>query len=140
MSTSLKEVTYTTSAEAHGGRSGHVTSGDGVIDLDLRRPGSVSNPQANPETLLAAGYAACFQSALESRAKAQGVDTSGSTVTARVSLGPAEDGGFGLAVAIEAQVPGVGRDQAQELVEQAHQLCPYSRATRGNIDVTVRAI
>ena len=135
----LTKVTYTTGASAKGGRSGHVTSADGVIDLDLAPPSKGTEPQANPETLFAAGYAACFQGALANRAKTQGVDTSDSTVTAEVSLGPSEDGGVGLAVAITVAIPGVDTEKTQELVELAHQYCPYSKATRGNIRVTVSA-
>ena len=92
----------------------------------------------NPETLFAAGYAACFQGALENRAKTKGVDTSASEVTAHVSFGPSEDGGFGLAVEIEVSIPGVEQAQARELVELAHQFCPYSKATRDNIVVSLK--
>jgi Ohr subfamily peroxiredoxin len=130
---------YTSSATAHGGRTGHVTSEDGVVDFDLGKPGSTANPKANPETLFAAGYAACFQGALANRAKTQDIDTSDSTVTAAVSLGQIE-GGVGLAVELRIEIPGVERAKAQELVELAHQFCPYSRATRGNIEVTLTVV
>jgi osmotically inducible protein OsmC len=140
MPIALTKVAYTTSAEAHGGRAGHVKSDDGVIDLDTAQPGTSPEPKVNPETLFAAGYAACFQGALLNRAKTQDIDTSDSTVTVQVSFGPSEDGGFGIAVAIEAEIPGVDEAKAQELVELAHQFCPYSKATRGNIDVTVKAV
>jgi len=132
----LTKVAYTTSASAKGGRAGHVRSADGVIDLDTAQPGTTSEPAANPETLFAAGYSACFQGALLNRAKTQGVDTSDSTVTANVSFGPSEDGGFGIAVELEVSIPGVDAAKAQELVELAHQFCPYSKATRDNIEVT----
>ncbi|HEY3736857.1 MAG TPA: organic hydroperoxide resistance protein [Jatrophihabitans sp.] len=131
----LTKVAYTTSAEAHGGRAGHVKSGDGIIDLDLAQPGTSDTPKANPETLFASGYAACFQGALANRAKTQGIDTSDSTVIAEVSFGPSEDGGFGLAVELKVNIPNVDTDKAQELVELAHAFCPYSKATRGNINV-----
>jgi Ohr subfamily peroxiredoxin len=138
MTIALTKVAYTTSASAKGGRAGHVRSADGVIDLDLAQPGSFSgDPKANPETLFASGYSACFQGALANRAKAQGIDTSDSTVTAVVSFGPSEDGGFGLAVELQVEIPGLDTHKARELVEQAHQFCPYSKATRGNIDVTL---
>ena len=137
MPTQLTKVIYSTSASAKGGREGHVTSADGVLDLDTGRPGSGGEPSANPETLFAAGYAACFQSALLNRAQTQGIDTSDSTVTATVSLGPAEDGGFGLAVSLKVEIPGVDAAKAQELANLAHEFCPYSKATRGNIEVTV---
>jgi lipoyl-dependent peroxiredoxin len=135
----LTKVSYTTAATAKGGRAGHVISADGVIDLDLRPPGSATNPKANPETLFAAGYAACFQGALGNRAKTQGIDTSDSTVTVEVSLGPSEDGGVGLAVELKVQIPGVDTAKTQELAELAHQFCPYSKATRDNIRVTITA-
>jgi len=140
MPVELAKVVYTTAATAVGAREGHVTSADGVIDLDLARPGRPGDPKANPETLFAAGYAACFQSALANRARAKGVDTSKSEVTAQVTLGMVEAGGFGLAVAITVQIPGVDVDQAQELAELAHRFCPYSNATRGNINVSVTAV
>jgi Ohr subfamily peroxiredoxin len=127
---------YVTAATAKGGRQGHVTSEDGVIDLVLGKPGSKTNPKANPETLFAAGYAACFGNALISVAASEGLDVSESTVTASVTLGRT-DSGVGLAVALEAVIPGVDDDTAQELVNAAHQASPYSKATRGNIDVTV---
>ena len=140
MSIKLTKVAYTTSAEAHGGRAGHVTSADGIIDLDLAQPGTSSEPKANPETLFAAGYSACFQGALANRAKTQGIDPADSTVTAEVSFGPSEDGGFGLAVELKVNIPGVDAAKAQELVELAHEFCPYSKATRGNIDVTLTVV
>jgi osmotically inducible protein OsmC len=133
MPTELTKVTYTTSATAKGGRAGHVTSADGIIDLDLGQPGTVSKPTANPETLFAAGYSACFQGALANRAKAQGIDTSDSTVTAKVSFGSTDDGGVGLAVGLDLA-------KVRELAELAHGFCPYSKATRGNIVVTLTAV
>lgn len=135
----LTSVMYTSTATAKGGRTGHVHSADGVIDLDLGKPGSQANPKANPETLFAAGYAACFQGALTNRAAAQGVDASDSTVTADVSLGSIE-GGVAIAVELKVEIPGVEREKVQELIEIAHQFCPYSRATRGNIEVTLTAL
>ncbi len=140
MTIALTKIAYTTAASAKGGRTGHVTSADGVLDLDTDRPGAAGEPKANPETLFAAGYAACFQSALGNRAKTKGVDASDSTVTAEVSLGPSEDGGFGLAVELKVTIPGVEPEQARELVELAHQYCPYSKATRGNINVTLTIV
>jgi lipoyl-dependent peroxiredoxin len=136
----LNKVAYTTSATAKGGRAGHVRSADGLVDFDLAQPGTTPEPAVNPETLFAAGYSACFQGALANRAKTQGIDTSDSTVTANVSFGPSEDGGFGLAVELEVSIPGVDAAKAQELVELAHQFCPYSKATRDNIDVTLTVV
>jgi Ohr subfamily peroxiredoxin len=140
MSIALTKVAYTTAATAHGGRAGHVKSADGIIDLDLAQPGTTDTPTANPETLFASGYAACFQGALANRAKTVGLDTSDSTVTAEVSFGPSEDGGFGLAVELKVSVPGVDEAKAKELLELAHAFCPYSKATRGNIDVTLTVV
>ena len=140
MTIALTKVAYLTAASAHGGRSGHVRSADGAIDLDTARPGTSPEPKANPETLFAAGYAACFQSALINRAKTLGFDASDSTVTAEVSFGPSEDGGFGIAVELKVEIPDVDKDKAQSAVELAHQFCPYSKATRGNIDVTLTVV
>ena len=137
MPTELTKVSYVTSATAQGGRAGHVRSADGLIDVDLAQPGTTPEPAVNPETLFAAGYAACFQGALANRAKTKGIDTSSSTVTANVSFGPTDDGGVGLAVELEVTIPGVEPAQAQELLELAHAFCPYSKATRGNIVVTL---
>ena len=125
---------YTSSASAKGGRTGHVHSADGVIDLDLGKPGSQANPKANPETLFAAGYAACFQGALANRAATQDIDTSDSTVSADVTLGTTETG-VAIGVKLTVEIPGVDRAKAEELVELAHQFCPYSKATRGNVAV-----
>ncbi len=134
----ITDASYTTSATATGGRQGSVRSEDGVVDLALGKPGSIANPKANPETLFAAGYSACFSSALNAAARRQGLDTSASTVTAAVTLG-STDSGFGLAVELVADIPGVDAEKAQELVEEAHRNCPYSKATRDNIAVTIRA-
>jgi osmotically inducible protein OsmC len=135
----IEELTsemYTSTASAKGGRTGHVHSADGVIDLDLGKPGSQANPKANPETLFAAGYSACFQGALLNRAATQDIDTSDSTVTADVTLGTTPTG-VGLKVTLTIEIPGVERAKAEELVQLAHQFCPYSKATRGNVDVTL---
>jgi osmotically inducible protein OsmC len=137
----LKKVAYTTAATAHGGRAGHVRSADGLVDFDLAQPGTTPEPAVNPETLFAAGYAACFQGALANRAKAvHDIDTSDSTVTATVSFGGTDDGGVGLAVELQVQIPGVDAEQAQQLVELAHKFCPYSKATRDNIVVTLTVV
>ncbi len=137
----LTEVLYSTAATSVGGRQGHVKSADGVLDLELGAPGSKMRVTANPETLFAAGYSACFQGALAAQAKKEDIDTSESTVTATVSFGKADDGGVGIAVAIEAHVPGVDVAKVQELADVAHaEICPYSKATRGNIEVTITAV
>ena len=131
---------YTASAVATGdGRNGHVASTDGLLDLDVRIPQELggSGGATNPEQLFAAGYAACFHSALRLVAQQSSADVSESEVVADVSLASNDAGGFGLAVQLEVTLPHVDRDQAQRLVEQAHQVCPYSNATRGNIEVAL---
>ena len=132
----VNETLYTIAASAQGGRQGRVQSEDGVVDLALGKPGSTSNPKANPETLFASGYAACFSGALAAVAQKEGVDASTSTVTATVEFGTT-DSGFGLAVELTAEIPGVDEATAQKFADAAHQVCPYSKATRGNIDVIV---
>ena len=133
----LTKVAYTTAASAKGGRAGNVRSEDGVIDLDTAQPGTAKEPTANPETLFAAAYAACFQGALTNRAQTQDIDASDSDVTALVSFGKTDDGGFGIAVELQVHIPGVEEGKAKELLDLAHQFCPYSKATRGNITVTL---
>jgi lipoyl-dependent peroxiredoxin len=132
----VNETLYTIAASAQGGREGRVRSEDGVVDLPLGKPGSTSSPKANPETLFASGYAACFSGALAVVAKKEGVDASASTVTASVEFGTT-DTGFGLAVELVAEIPGVDEATAQKIADAAHEVCPYSKATRGNIDVVV---
>jgi Ohr subfamily peroxiredoxin len=139
MVTTLNKVLYTAEASTTGGRDGHARSSDGVLDVDVRVPEAMGGQGGgtNPEQLFAAGYAACFQSALGVVSRRKKVDTSGSTVTAKVSIGAIEGGAFGLAVELDVAIPGVDGETAQELADAAHQVCPYSNATRGNIEVTV---
>jgi Ohr subfamily peroxiredoxin len=141
MTTSLTKPLYTARATATGGRSGHAVSDDGILDLDLKPPKEMGGPggATNPEQLFAAGYAACFQSALAVVGRRQGVDTSDSTVEADVTIGTIPGGGYGLAVALRVSIPGADAETTRALAEAAHQVCPYSNATRGNIDVTVSA-
>lgn len=129
----LNNVAYTASATATGGRTGRSTSEDGTVDVELGKDGS---GKANPETLFATGYAACFGGALAAVADKEGVDASESSVSAEVKFGPTASG-FGLAVDVVATVPGVDDATAQDLTDKAHQMCPYSKATRGNIEVSV---
>ncbi len=111
-----------------------------MLDLKLKTPGSDADPAAtNPEQLFAAGYAACFQSALMTVARLADKDASGSTVDCKVSLGKDSSGLFGLAVVQTVSIPEMDHEAVQELTEAAHQRCPCSRATRGNIDVQVGA-
>ncbi len=129
---------YTTSVTAKGGRDGHVKSENGILELDVRTPkalGGASDDFANPEMLFAAGYSACFDSALNLVIKRSKIETGETSVQAKVSIGQIENGGFGLAVELNVNIPGVSLEEAQSLVEQAHQVCPYSNATRNNIEV-----
>lgn len=129
---------YTATATASGGRNGHVESDDGLVSLDLAIPGPMGGPGggSNPEQLFAAGYAACFHSALQFVAGQSKADVSGSAVTGHVSIGTRDDGpGFGLAVHHEVMLPALSQSDAEELVAQAHEICPYSNATRGNVTV-----
>jgi Ohr subfamily peroxiredoxin len=115
-------------------------SSDKVLDLDLAIPTSMGGPggeKSNPEQLFAAGYSSCFHSALKLVAAQEEVDVSESAVTAKVGIGATDSGGFGLQVELEAELPGVERSVAEGLVAKAHEVCPYSNATRGNIDVTL---
>jgi lipoyl-dependent peroxiredoxin len=134
---------YTAEALATGeGRDGHGRTSDGKLDLDLATPPELggSGNGTNPEQLFAVGYAACFHSALRLVARAAKADVSDSAVGARVSLGQLDSGGFGLAVELEVSLPNLDHETAQQLTEQAHQVCPYSNATRGNIDVTLTVV
>ncbi len=142
MTAELIKPLYTAQASAVGGREGHVHSTDGFVDLDLKPPVEMGGPGGgtNPEELFAAGYAACFQSALGVVARRSKVDASGSTVDAKVTIGTIEGGAFGLAVALEVHIPDVDDPTVQKLIEEAHQVCPYSNATRGNIEVTLTAV
>ncbi|WP_293885364.1 MULTISPECIES: organic hydroperoxide resistance protein [unclassified Sphingobacterium] len=129
---------YNIGATAKGGRNGQVKSENGVLDLAVRMPkglGGANDDYANPEMLFAAGYAACFDSALNLVIRSEKVKTGETSVTAHVSIGQLENGGFGLAAELHANIPGVSVEVARELIEKAHQVCPYSNATRGNIEV-----
>jgi lipoyl-dependent peroxiredoxin len=141
VTTQLVKPLYTAKATATGGRAGHVASADGILDLDLRPPKEMGGPggASNPEELFAAGYAACFQSALGVVGRRQGVDTAASTVEADVTIGTVGGGAYGLAVLLRVSIPGVDPAVVQSLTEAAHQVCPYSNATRGNIEVTLQA-
>ena len=135
---SSQATLFTASATAHGGRTGHVTTEDNRLTLELSVPketGGAGGDGTNPEQLFAAGYAACFQSAMGVVGRRMKVDTSASTVTGKVGLLPNGAGGYVLSVELVIAVPGAERGAVQELVEKAHQVCPYSNAVRGNIDV-----
>ncbi|MFC9648112.1 MULTISPECIES: organic hydroperoxide resistance protein [unclassified Streptomyces] len=131
------DVLYTAVATAENGRDGRVSSDDGQLDVIVNPPKSMGGNGAgtNPEQLFAAGYSACFQGALGVVARKEKADISGSTVTAKVGFGKLETGGFGLEVELVASIPNVDEATAKDLLEKAHQVCPYSNATRGNIKV-----
>jgi len=134
------QTLYTAEALSTGaGRQGHVRTTDGRVDLDLATPKEMggSGEGANPEQLFASGYAACFHSALLTLARKDKLDLGDSSVGALVGIGPDDAGGYQLEVTLEVVVPNLPHDQAVALAEQAHQVCPYSNATRGNIEVTV---
>ncbi len=139
MTTPLIKDLYTASAVATGGRAGRATSDDNVLDVALAAPVALGGPggATNPEQLFAAGYAACFQSALGVVARRFKADITGSTVKADVTLGSVEGGAYGIKVALHTELPGIEEEVAQQLVDAAHQVCPYSNATRGNIDVAI---
>ena len=134
-------ILYRTTARATGGREGRAATTDGSLDVALVMPKELGGPGGagtNPEQLLAAGYAACFLSALKySAGQAKVKLPPEAAISAEVGIGPRADGGFGLEVALRAELPGLDPAVADELLATAHAVCPYSHATRGNITVTV---
>jgi osmotically inducible protein OsmC len=133
-------VLYTAVAQAHGGREGKVTSSDPALSLSLSMPKGLGGPGGdgtNPEQLFASGYAACFESALRLVARMKKTPLADASITAHVSLLKEDNGAFKLKVALHGSLPGRPRDEAEALMKAAHEVCPYSRATRGNIDVTL---
>ncbi len=136
------DVKYTTTATATGGRDGRAATKDGSLDVKLATPkelGGGGGTGNNPEQLFAAGYAACFLGAMKFVASQEKQKVPDDTkVTATVGIGPRSEGGFGLDIALDITVPGLPHDQAQALVEKAHQVCPYSNATRNNVDVKLQ--
>jgi osmotically inducible protein OsmC len=135
------DVKYRTTAMAVGGRDGRAFTQDDTLDLKLAMPkelGGAGGEGTNPEQLFAAGYSACFLSALKGVCHAQKVKLpSDASVMATVGIGPRDEGGFGLAVDLVVTLPGLDRPTAEQVVAAAHQVCPYSNATRNNIDVTL---
>jgi osmotically inducible protein OsmC len=140
MASQLSKVLYTAEAIVDGGREGHARTTDGRLDVELSIPaemGGDGGAGTNPEELFAAGYAACFQSALIGVARGRKLDTTDSQMTAKVAIGPTGHGGFGLAVSLDLHAPALSREDAGELMARAHERCPYSNATRGNVDVSL---
>ncbi|UEM06253.1 organic hydroperoxide resistance protein [Skermanella rosea] len=138
------DVKYTAEATATGGRDGRAATTDGTFEVKLATPkelGGAGGDGNNPEQLFAAGYAACFIGAMKVVAGQEKVKMPADTsVTASVGIGPRSEGGFGLAVALRVSLPGLDHAQAETIVEKAHQVCPYSNATRGNIDVKTTVV
>ena len=140
MSLKPEKVLYTAEAIVEGGRDGHGRTSDGRLDLELSIPESMGGDGGegtNPEQLFAVGYAACFQSAMLGVARGRALDASDSQITARVGIGPTGHGGFTLQVSLDLHAPRISYEDASELMARAHERCPYSNATRGNIDVSL---
>lgn len=137
-------VLYRTSARATGGRDGRSATLDGAVDVNLSTPkelGGAGGAGVNPEQLFATGYAACFLGAMKFVASQGGPKVpADTTVTSTVGIGPRSAGGFGLEIALEILLPGVARAEAEALVAQAHEVCPYSNATRNNVDVKLSIV
>ena len=133
------KVLYTAEATATGGRDGAITTPDGRLDVRVAPPPELGGPQdvqaTNPEQLFAAGYAACFHSALKLIAEHKKIDHAQSAVTCSVDFGPTGSGGFGFNVRLDVNLPEVDAEAAEKLVRRAYRHCPYSNATRGNVDV-----
>ncbi|QHC69075.1 organic hydroperoxide resistance protein [Rathayibacter sp. VKM Ac-2801] len=137
------DALYTAIAHASGGgRDGHVRTEDDRLDLDTRAPQELggSGEGTNPEQLFAAGYSACFLSALHGAGRQLKIDTTDAAVSASVSIGKNDSDGFGLSVELDVYVPKAGSEDAQKVADAAHQLCPYSNATRGNIPVQINLV
>jgi Ohr subfamily peroxiredoxin len=136
----LSKVLYTAEAVTEGGRAGHSRTSDGRLDVQLSVPedmGGQGGPGTNPEQLFAVGYGACFQSALLGVAQGRGLDAGDSQISARVGIGPTGQGGFGLQVSLDLHAPHLSPYEAADLMARADLRCPYSNATRGNIQVTL---
>jgi len=138
------KVLYTAHATAVGGRNGHTQSSDGQVSVDLSIPKSMGGPgrpnTTTPEDLFAAGYAACFGSACEFVSRGMKLRPSSITVRSAVGIGEASGGGFGLTVELVAEIAGVSQADAERLVAAGHEVCPYSRAIKGNVDITLKAL
>ncbi|MFV8226721.1 organic hydroperoxide resistance protein [Christiangramia aquimixticola] len=134
---------YKTKVTTYGGRNGHTRSEDGILDMELRKPkglGGEGGDYSNPEQLFAAGYSACYGSALEVVAKKHKVDLGDYSVTATIKLGQTDSGNLQLTAILDTYIPGVDVETGETLVNEAHEICPYSRATRDNIDVTLNLL
>jgi osmotically inducible protein OsmC len=137
------DILYTAVGHATGdGRNGHVHTDDGLLDLDVRIPTELGGPGGgtNPEQLFALGYSACFHSAIKFVAARDKLDTTDSEVSASVGIGFLDSGGFGITAELDIALPNLDRDTATALVDRAHEVCPYSNATRGNVDVKLSVL
>ena len=138
------DIKYTATATATGGRDGRAATPDGVLQVDLSVPKELGGPGGsgtNPEQLFAAGYAACFLGAMKFVASQGGPKVPADTkITAHVGIGPRSEGGFGIEVGLDIALPGLPKDEAQALVDKAHQVCPYSNATRNNVPVRLTVV
>ena len=144
MSDTIKAL-YTTSATAKGGRNGHTQNADGLVSVDLSVPKAMGGPgkagATTPEDLFAAGYAACFGGALDFVAKQQKKNAANATITCSVSIGPRDKGGFGLAVKLRVEDESLPQADLAALAREAHEkICPYSHATRNNVDVQLEVV
>jgi osmotically inducible protein OsmC len=138
----MMRTLYTAVSTAHGGRDGHVRSSDGIVDLDLKTPKEMGGPGGagtNPEQLFAAGYAACFESAMRAVARKQTKPLADASVTGHVSFNVTDEGKYVLSVELHGKVDGLSHEEAEALMRAAHEVCPYSNATRGNIVVKLIA-
>lgn len=137
-------VSITGGSQGHGRISGHACSPDGNFNLPLSLPKELGGPGGvgtNPEQLFAAGYASCFHGAIALIGRQLGIDTTNTTVTCAVTIGrDSVDGGYKLAAHLNVNIPNISREQAEQVLTQAHQVCPYSKAIRGNIDVAVKSV
>ncbi|ADY51619.1 peroxiredoxin, Ohr subfamily [Pseudopedobacter saltans DSM 12145] len=133
---------YTAVVAATGGRDGHVKSSDGIIDLEMRKPAEMGGKSgyANPELLFAAAWGSCYLGALGSVGKRDGIDVSNATVNVYISFNEESSSSFVLSAELHVHIPNMELDKAQKMADAAHKGCPYSKATRGNIDVVVKAV
>ncbi|HEY2437639.1 MAG TPA: organic hydroperoxide resistance protein [Solirubrobacteraceae bacterium] len=140
MSVTLEKILYSAEATVEGGREGHGRTSDGRLEVQLSVPetmGGDGGAGTNPEQLFAVGYGACFQSALLGVARGRNLDASDSRIVSTVGIGPTGEGGFTLQVSLDLHAPNLSDEDARELMARAHERCPYSNATRGNIDVVL---
>jgi osmotically inducible protein OsmC len=136
----MAKVLYTAEADVSGGREhGHGKTSDGAVEVELRPPGTEEGSATNPEQLFAIGYGACFEGAVQAVARRERIELAETSVHSTVNLITGEDRGYGLSVKLDVKLAGLEDEAAKKLVQQAHGVCPYSNATRGNVEVTLLA-